>query len=649
MFPLPGRSRVCPLPSTPIRPRGIGTKNLFSNLVERDARRYSKLTSGVLGQRNSGANVGLGRAMLGRNYGKSNTMKTSVGSWRILCQPLNATVGATSVGMEQEILKNEIEKDKEQGDGVGGAVGIEKKNTELVEFARSEFEKSDLEEVQRAEASFHVATFLALLVVGIIVAALTLFFTSNIGFKTAVLKIWSRLLKSVAAKQTLAIVFTMFFVRLGLTPLVRLVRSCFNIKSAWETSTEAYLLGEIYQPLELLLGVAACATLAENFLPPLISVPRSMIHHVVRTVLSLTFIVSAGRVGFTVKKRILQETKWKMELNGKTSEQRRVEAIDKLTTVGIFFLTIVLGMQAVGLDVNSLLAIGGIGGIAIGLAGRDIFENVFSGFLIMGARPFDVGDEVLFHPEGKLLEGIVLDIGWYNTVIRSFEREMYIIPNSVFSKQVVLNITRKGREWRFIETIPIRVCDVEKVEAIVSDMRRVIRQDERVMQKLYRRVFLHKITREYVSIFIAFYLDMTNRDAFLAARQQMYLAFLDCIHRNGAKVAEKKLLVDFDRASAKGLLPPGPMDAVPEELTHKDISEAIENAALAMKPAEVTDLVLGTSLKTDASLSNGFTPMSLDEKTRFGDDAGHRASQAFNHSSFDSSPFDNLPPSNLQA
>ena len=47
----------------------------------------------------------------------------------------------------------------------------------------------------------------------------------------------------------------------------------------------------------------------------------------------------------------------------------------------------------------------------------------------------------------------MLDVGWYRTTIRSFEREIYNIPNSVFSRNVVLNITRKQREWRFFEFI----------------------------------------------------------------------------------------------------------------------------------------------------------------------------------------------------
>lgn len=46
-----------------------------------------------------------------------------------------------------------------------------------------------------------------------------------------------------------------------------------------------------------------------------------------------------------------------------------------------------------------------------------------------------------------------MDVGWYRTTIRSFEREIFCIPNSVFSRNVVLNVTRKQREWRFYEFI----------------------------------------------------------------------------------------------------------------------------------------------------------------------------------------------------
>jgi hypothetical protein len=65
----------------------------------------------------------------------------------------------------------------------------------------------------------------------------------------------------------------------------------------------------------------------------------------------------------------------------------------------------------------------------------------------------------------------VLDVGWYRTTVRSFEREVFVIPNAVFSKNTVLNVSRKAREWRFHERLCVRVQDVHKVNAIIQARR----------------------------------------------------------------------------------------------------------------------------------------------------------------------------------
>ena len=46
--------------------------------------------------------------------------------------------------------------------------------------------------------------------------------------------------------------------------------------------------------------------------------------------------------------------------------------------------------------VNSVLAIGGVGGLAVGLAGREILENLFTGLIILSSSPFEVGEEINF-------------------------------------------------------------------------------------------------------------------------------------------------------------------------------------------------------------------------------------------------------------
>jgi small-conductance mechanosensitive channel len=103
---------------------------------------------------------------------------------------------------------------------------------------------------------------------------------------------------------------------------------------------------------------------------------------------------------------------------------------------------------------------------------------------------------------GRIIEGIIMDIGWYRTLIHSFEREAYIVPNSVFSRTVVLNVTRKVKEWRVFESVGVHVEDISAVPMIIGDMRRIFRDDVRVLPKLHRRVLLDKVNRNELTIYI---------------------------------------------------------------------------------------------------------------------------------------------------
>lgn len=393
--------------------------------------------------------------------------------------------------------------------------------------------------------AYHYAMFFALLGGGLLFLALLLYFTGDIEFQRAVGKVLKRLLKTGALRQLAGILGAMVFVRYGLEPLIKNIRVMMKAQGSWEKSSEYYILRELYKPLEFLFLVAAFTTLAENFLPQLMSLPKSIVQTVVRSTLSLTFVIAAARVVFNIKGRIIRESAWQLELKGDVTRQRRLEAVDKLMSVLTLVVAAVFGVQALGLDVNSVLAIGGVGGLAVGLAGREILENLFAGLIILSSNPFEVGDEVLFRPSsGQIVEGIVTDVGWYRTTIRSFEREIYNIPNSVFTRSVVLNITRKNREWRFYEFIGLRLEDLPKASAVISDIRKILRQDPRVIQKLHRRVFLDKLTRDEATIYLSFYVEAANRDAFMAVKQDLLLAFVDCVERNGAKLARQRLQLE---------------------------------------------------------------------------------------------------------
>jgi hypothetical protein len=48
-----------------------------------------------------------------------------------------------------------------------------------------------------------------------------------------------------------------------------------------------------------------------------------------------------------------------------------------------------------------------------------------------------------------------------------------------------------------------------------------------------------------VTIYVSFYVEAVNRDAFMSIKQDLLLAFIDCVDRNGAKLAKQRLEVIF--------------------------------------------------------------------------------------------------------
>lgn len=90
----------------------------------------------------------------------------------------------------------------------------------------------------------------------------------------------------------------------------------------------------------------------------------------------------------------------------------------------------------------NLFSLLGVGGVAIGFAFKDIFQNFLAGILILLMQSFKIGDQI----EIGDVEGTVEDIEIRATIIRTFENRKIIIPNStIFSSKVTVNTAYEKR------------------------------------------------------------------------------------------------------------------------------------------------------------------------------------------------------------
>ncbi len=94
----------------------------------------------------------------------------------------------------------------------------------------------------------------------------------------------------------------------------------------------------------------------------------------------------------------------------------------------------------------NLVSTPGIGGVAIGFAFKDIFQNFLAGILILVTRPFRVGDQIVF----KEYEGTVEDIQTRATSLKTYDGRRVIIPNGeLYTNSLTVNTAFPRRRWQY--------------------------------------------------------------------------------------------------------------------------------------------------------------------------------------------------------
>ncbi len=219
---------------------------------------------------------------------------------------------------------------------------------------------------------------------------------------------------------------------------------------------------------------------------------------------------------------------------GQPVDRTSIHAIGKVIRTAIFITTALIILQTLGFSVSGVLAFGGIGGIAIGFAAKDLLSNFFGGLMIFLDRPFTVGDWIS-SPDRKI-EGIVESIGWRLTTIRTFDKRPLFVPNSIFATIAVENPSRMSHR-RIYETIGLRYDDVEQMERIVEDVRSMLKAHEEIDQSQTMIVNFNAFNESSVDFFVYTFTKTTNWVYFHEVKQDVLLRISNIVLANGAEMA----------------------------------------------------------------------------------------------------------------
>ena len=236
------------------------------------------------------------------------------------------------------------------------------------------------------------------------------------------------------------------------------------------------------------------------------------------------------RVSTGIEKELLSEHRGPRD----SDDRATISAVARLARITVWVLSALMVLQSLGVSVSGLLAFGGIGGIAVGFAAKDMLANFLGGLSIYLDRPFAVGDWI--RSPDRSIEGTVEDIGLRVTRIRTFDQRPLYVPNSTFSSVSLENPSRMTNR-RIYETIGVRYEDAGRVAKIVSDVQTMLKEHEDIAQDRTMIVNFNHMGPSSLDFFVYAFTKTTNWVEYHAIKENMLLRILEIVERNGAQIA----------------------------------------------------------------------------------------------------------------
>lgn len=222
------------------------------------------------------------------------------------------------------------------------------------------------------------------------------------------------------------------------------------------------------------------------------------------------------------------------EDRGEPLDITTVDAISKLLRISVAITAALVALQTLGFSISGVLAFGGVGGIAVGFAAKDLLANFFGGLMIYLDRPFAVGDWI--RSPDRDIEGTVEHIGWRLTCIRTFDKRPLYVPNATFANIAVQNPSRMSHR-RIYETIGVRYDDADKLPQIVAEVRAMLEAHPEIDASQTLMVNFNTFGASALEFFVYTFTKTTVWTEYHQVKQDVLFKISDIIRAHGAEVA----------------------------------------------------------------------------------------------------------------
>jgi MscS family membrane protein len=215
--------------------------------------------------------------------------------------------------------------------------------------------------------------------------------------------------------------------------------------------------------------------------------------------------------------------------------------LGKLAKFIVVIMTAILILDQWNYHVTGLIAGLGIGGLAIAMAAKDTLSNLFGGFVIITDAPFTIGDLI----QSGTIEGVVEDINFRSTRIRTGDQALVTVPNSTLANQPITNLSRMSKR-RISLHIPLDLeTPNQKLNHCVTNIRKLLTDDDEVYNDDLM-VYLDEITSTSINLRVQFFIHGTELDKFLKLKEKFNFAILSLLDEEGIKLATRRSQMVID-------------------------------------------------------------------------------------------------------
>jgi MscS family membrane protein len=204
----------------------------------------------------------------------------------------------------------------------------------------------------------------------------------------------------------------------------------------------------------------------------------------------------------------------------------------RVCKIFVFAIGAVFVAQNQGLEVGSLIAGLGVGGLAFALAAKDTVANLFGSFTVITDQPFEIGDWISVAG----VEGTVETVGFRSTRVRTFYDSLVTVPNSKLIDSTVDNFGK--RRYRRYSTKFGLAYDTPawKVEAYCEALREVVRRHPR-MRKDGFHIYFNDLGDSALLILVYVFFVVPDWTGELQARHEFLSAAMRVAERLGVEYA----------------------------------------------------------------------------------------------------------------